>query len=142
MIANPRLQVLYTALPLLNSRHRGQVEFIIKALEIRDIYLSYTSLRAIASHKEEREMSIQSIMGGIEGLDEQAIADMRGFLEDAKGKSMGEVAAMLGDLQQKLPFNKDFSAEEREAIIESALNHLPDSDKNKFKTILNLMNSE
>jgi len=75
----------------------------------------------------------------IEILGSENTALLSEFLDKIKGKSINEIIPLLSEFKKRLPEGKSFTPEEKEAILEEALNTLPESEKNKYKAFLKTM---
>ena len=58
------------------------------------------------------------------------------FLEETKGRTMAEMLPVLSRFKSRLPKDRVFSNEQKNQIIEAALNNMPDNEKNKYKALL------
>ena len=75
----------------------------------------------------------------MEILGQENTALLSEFLGKIRGKSMNEIVPLLSEFKKRLPEGKVFSQEEKDVIIEEALNNLPEDERNKYKTFLKTM---
>ena len=61
------------------------------------------------------------------------------FLAKIKGKSINEILPLLGQFKRRLPQGVTFTQQERDIIIEEALNGMAPDDKNRYKSFLKTM---
>ena len=75
----------------------------------------------------------------LEKLGAENTALLEEFLDKISGKGINEILPILAEFKQRLPEGVEFSAAEREFIIEEALASMPETQRNKYKTMLKMM---
>jgi len=60
------------------------------------------------------------------------------FLERVKGKTINETMPILAEFKTRLPKDRIFTAKEKNAIIETALQNLPENERNKYKSFFKM----
>ena len=60
------------------------------------------------------------------------------FLEEIKGKDIPETLKLMAEYKKRIPKDIEFTKEERAAIVEAALANFPESEQNKYKSILKM----
>lgn len=73
-------------------------------------------------------------------MDEEKIKILKNIVNNLKGKDVNEIFLDLIKFSRDLEIGREFSAEEKNAIINFAFQQLPDEDKHKALTILKLFN--
>ena len=63
---------------------------------------------------------------------------MAEFLERVRDKSVAEIAPILMEFKNRLP-DREFTQQEREVIIEAALQSMPEGERNRYKTIMKML---
>lgn len=61
------------------------------------------------------------------------------FLEKIRGKGIKEMMPILAEFKKRLPKDRTFSEEEKNAILEEALAGMPDEEQNKYKMFLKMI---
>jgi len=61
------------------------------------------------------------------------------FLEKVKGKGMKEMLPVLAEFKGRLPKDQAFSDAEKNAILEAALNGIPDEEQNRYKSFMKMI---
>ena len=62
------------------------------------------------------------------------------FLGKIKGKSVMELPPILVEFKARLPQDMQFTAEQKDIIIEEALFTMPMEERNRYKTMLKILN--
>ena len=74
----------------------------------------------------------------LEILGPEAAVLLADFLGKIEGKNMNEMAPILVEFKAKLP-DREFSPEERQIVIEAALQSMPEGQRNRYKGILKML---
>jgi len=61
------------------------------------------------------------------------------FLSKIKGRGIKEMMPVLAEFKSRLPQDRVFSEEERNAIMEEALATMPEDERNRYKAFLKMM---
>ena len=72
-------------------------------------------------------------------LEPEMAALLDEFLGKIKGKNMTEMMPILAEFKGRLPKDRVFTDEEKNAIIEEALADMPEDDKNRYKSFLKMV---
>jgi len=60
------------------------------------------------------------------------------FLQRLQGKSLKEIMPILSEFKSRLPKDTTFSEEQKSAIIERALEDMPEDERARYKTFLKM----
>ena len=75
----------------------------------------------------------------LEMLGPDHAALMTEFLEKIKGKSTPQLIPILMEFKEKLPKDVEFTQEQKAAIINEALNSIPDEEKPHYKSMMKVL---
>jgi len=72
-------------------------------------------------------------------LEPTRVEALKGVMHRLEGKTTTESLPIVMDFMKKLPAGHELSREELNAMAEAILSGLPESDRNRFKTMLKMM---
>lgn len=73
-------------------------------------------------------------------LGEENMALFSELLEKVRGKSVMELPPILNEFKSRLPKNVSFTPEQKDILIEEAMITMPESEKNRYKSIMKALN--
>ena len=76
---------------------------------------------------------------GLEGLEPELALLCHDFLEQVKGKTMGETMPILAEFKNKLPKDRVFTDEEKSIVIEAALKDLTEDERKRYKSFFRML---
>ncbi|MDR2167351.1 MAG: hypothetical protein LBE35_05820 [Clostridiales bacterium] len=134
-IANSRKAALMAALPYIKPKYQKQIAAALKFMELRDFLQFYNSL-GIQNNQRGNNMNNQRTM---EILGEENAALFAEFLDKIRGKGIYELPPILMEFKARLPKDKEFTAAEKNIIIEETLAGLPEDEKNQYKSMMKIL---
>ena len=73
-------------------------------------------------------------------LGEETTALFAEFLEKIKDKNVMELAPILNEFKARLPKDVAFTPQQKEIIIEETLLTMPEAERNRYKTMMKILN--
>ncbi len=72
-------------------------------------------------------------------MDKNLVSSFRKLSEDVKGKNVNETLELIIKFSESMPKNKIVSEEEKSAMINAIIESLDDNERNRFKSILEML---
>jgi len=72
-------------------------------------------------------------------MDKNLLSSFKNLTENIKGKNFNETLDMIIKFSESMPKDRAISDNEKNAMISAILNSLNDDERNRFKTILNMI---